>query len=180
MSNITLRTTKGSPLTHEELDNNFNACLGIHNLLHVEDRKPTRIHGGTFTSGAWRTRDLNTIIINNIPGSSLDNNQITLPVGQYWVEGSVPARGVDAHKARLRQVSPNSITLLNATTESTTGATAVSTKSVISGFIDIEQTSIVELQHINNTTATDWGFGAGMLSETSEINIFSQIKIWKI
>lgn len=49
---ITTRVGKGVPLTHEELDANFAACMGLHNLLHVQDQKVQGTHGGTFTSGA--------------------------------------------------------------------------------------------------------------------------------
>ena len=177
---ITLRETKGSPLTHQELDNNFQSILGIHNLLYVEDRKLPTTHGGSFISGAWRTRQLNNIVINNILNSELNNNQITLPIGKYWIEASLPARGVNAHKSRLRQISPTNLTLLNGTTESVTGGQAVSSNSLISGLIELQQISIIELQHYCNSTANDWGFGAGFVAETSEVNIFSRIKIWKL
>src|SRR5690242_14620433 len=41
--------------------------------------------GGTFTSGAWRTRTLNEELRNTL-GASLASNQITLPAGSYYAE----------------------------------------------------------------------------------------------
>lgn len=97
---ISLRENKGSPLTHQEMDNNFkhlSGCLNMNSFLH----KGT--HGGTFTAGAWRTRDLNTVLTNTISGASLSNNQITLPAGKYYVEASAPTTIVHPGEAILEQ-----------------------------------------------------------------------------
>ena len=70
---FTLRKTKGSSLTHEEMDNNFEKSL-FPPFLHIQDQKPQGTYGGTFTAGAWRTRDLNTVLTNTITGASLAAN----------------------------------------------------------------------------------------------------------
>ena len=100
MSNLILREEKGSPLTHQEMDNNtkyLSGCLNMNSFLHIQDQKPQGTNGGTFTSGAWRTRDLNTVLTNTITGASLADNQITLPAGKYYVEASAPAYQTFAH-----------------------------------------------------------------------------------
>ena len=72
-----------------------------HNLLHIRDEKAQNTAGGTFTSGAWRTRDLNTVKTNEITGASLAANQITLPAGTYWVEWSAPAYVVNQNQSKF-------------------------------------------------------------------------------
>lgn len=45
----------------------------------IQDQKSSGTDGGTFTSGAWRTRTLNTTVLNTIgAGFSLSSNQFTL------------------------------------------------------------------------------------------------------
>ena len=50
-------------------DNEF--LITKRKLLHIQDQKTAAVDGGTFTSGARRTRDLNTEITNEISGSGL-------------------------------------------------------------------------------------------------------------
>ncbi len=57
-------------------------------LLHVQDQKAQGTDGGTFTTGAWRTRDLNTVLKNEISGASLAGNRVTLPAGIYLFKAS--------------------------------------------------------------------------------------------
>ncbi|MFW5799509.1 MAG: hypothetical protein ACOCZ5_00800 [bacterium] len=179
-----LREIKGSPLTHQELDQNFNACLGVHNLLHVEDQKPAGTNGGDFISGAWRTRDLNTVVINNIVGASLNNNQITLPAGEYWVEGSAPAHFCDEHKIILISVSPDTDTVLIGSQGLIYGDTSlnIATLSVervfISGGLTLVEEKGFQLQHRCMRTRDNNGFGRA--ADMGYHELYSNLKIWKV
>ncbi|HXF88150.1 MAG TPA: hypothetical protein VNK48_07355 [Xanthobacteraceae bacterium] len=72
-----------------------------------EDQKPSGSHGGTFQSGAWRVRNLNTTVRNVISGASLNaaSGEFTLPAGYFWIEWSAPAFCVRRHKTRLFNVT---------------------------------------------------------------------------
>lgn len=63
----------------------------VYPLLIVKDVKISGTAAGTFSSGAWRTRDLNTVDRNEISGAVLASNQITLPAGRYTVEAYATA-----------------------------------------------------------------------------------------
>jgi len=65
----------------------------------INDTKSSGTHGGTFSSGAWRTRDLNTIVSDTGGHASLSSNQITLEAGTYECFISCPAFDVENHKA---------------------------------------------------------------------------------
>ncbi|MFW6242542.1 MAG: hypothetical protein ACOC2W_00115 [bacterium] len=183
MSNLILREEKGSPLTHEELDNNIKAIKGtlnINNLLHVEDRKPAGTSGGTFTSGAWRTRDLNTVVTNTIAGASLASNQVTLPAGEYWVEGSAPASYVDQHKVIIKNIT-DILTILEGTSEriyTTNSFNHITTHSKISGFFVTNNIKSIELQHRCLTTRDPNGFGRE--TGLGSYELYSVLKIWKV
>ena len=176
---MTLRADKGAILSWNEMDANFRACLGVHNLLHVQDQKPTGTYGGTFTSGAWRTRDLNTVVVNAITGSSLSSNQITLPAGTYFVFSSAVAMRVDCHISRLFNTT-NAQQLLQSTSCWTNSASSAGPgmNSIMFGFFYTAGCSM-ELQHRCSTTLASYGLGyVSNIGQPCEI--FADLKIWKL
>lgn len=148
------------------------------NYLLVTDTKSSGTDGGTFTNGAWRTRDLNTIDINRIAGVTLVSNQIVdLPAGKYKVKTIAPAYTVDGHKSRLRNITAGT-TLKVGTTARASYADAYITNSFITGEFDLASTSTIELQHQAQSTGTTDGFGRA--SGFSEVEIYSIVELWRI
>ena len=145
-------------------------------VLLVQDQKATTVDGGTFTSGAWRVRDLNTAAVNTIAGASISSNTVTLPAGTYDVEGSAPAFAVSRQKARLRQTSGTAATLLVGTSgASDNGAQVV---SLIRGRIVLTESTTLQVQHICFVTKTTNGFG--VQSGSSEIEIYTTITFTEV
>lgn len=125
-------------------------------IMHVYDKKSA--NGGTFTSGAWRTRDLNTIGINTINGASLASNQITLPAGAYFIQATAPAQGVSGHQARLFNVT-TSTTLAYGQNHFSVDYAYTSSASTISAHVTLSTSTVIELQHQCQVTMADFGFG---------------------
>lgn len=71
----------------------------------IEDQKSQNTAGGTFTSGADRTRDLNTLVYNRNSVVSLASNQFTLPAGNWFIKWSAPARDVTENQSFLYDVT---------------------------------------------------------------------------
>lgn len=147
-------------------------------LFSINDEKAQNTDGGTFASGAWRTRDLNTIKTNEITGASLSANQITLPAGTYYCTWSCPASNNSAsakfHQSRLYNITDSSVIILGAHGE-------VAQSSIIrvfgGGRFTISGTKVIEIQHIIDSTVNSIGFGeAGDLAT----EIYSQISIWRL
>lgn len=172
------RTDLLRKLTHQELDDNFKACLGIHNLFHAQDWKTAGTHGGTFTSGAYRTREFNTVILNNIVGASLATNQITLPSGVFWFEALATALHPDSHIARIYNVtSAQELSLSSVVYANRVSTSSIPTGNILfSGKFELGGTSLIELQSIAQTTTT---FGQAAAVGQSR-NIYSDVKIWKV
>jgi hypothetical protein len=148
-------------------------------LLHVRDEKANGTAGGTFTSGAWQTRTLNTSLTNEISGASLSSNQIILPAGTYFIYASLPAMHVNNHKAKLRNVTDSSDTLIG--TNDYAGSTNtgyVNTNSLIKGRFTIASQKTFEIQHRCATTLAGEGFGTGC--SFSVIEVFTDVQIWKV
>jgi len=149
-------------------------------LLHIQDQKPNGTDGGTFTSGTEQTRDLNTVLTNEIAGASLAANQITLPAGTYFIEASAPANTVEHHKTRLRDITGGA-TLLPGTTEKTdaAGGGLITTRSFVKGRFTLGVESDVELQHRCQDTRAGDGFGS-TVAFGPEVELYSDVLIWRI
>jgi hypothetical protein len=148
-----------------------------------QDAKAVNTAGGTFTSGAWRTRDLQTTQVNSISGCSLASNQITLPAGTYYAMATTPSRAVQRNYSRLYNIT-NSATLI-AGSISYSGDPSIQVEepiNVITGVFTITGTKVIELQHYSNGTKNGDGFGSsdGGALDGVQLNIYSQITIEKI
>lgn len=148
-------------------------------LLHIQDKKTANTAGGTFTSGAWRTRDLNTVITNEITGASLGTNVITLPAGTYFCIATAPANAVNGHKARLRKTNGTAETLLIGTSaDARNGIEYNHNCSLVNGRFTITEESTIELQHYCTVGYATTGFG--IPNNIDSLNeIYSEIMIWK-
>lgn len=143
----------------------------------VQDQKASGTEGGTFTNGAWRTRDLNTELEDTHAIASLSSNQVTLPSGTYRCHILAPGRSVNTHAARLRNITA-STTLLS-------GQSARSTEesnSVIVGRFTLATSSALEVQHICESTGSTNGFGISVGSRVTggvATEIYTVAEFWK-
>jgi len=141
------------------------------------DEKTSGTAGGTFTTGAWRTRDLQTTQINQITGASLASNQITLAAGTYRVTAFAPANSVNYHTARLYNITDSSITILGTAMYSDAATAAAQNQSIVEGIFTIAGSKVFELQHYATETRSTYGFG---LAASISANIFTVVSIAKI
>lgn len=143
--------------------------------LHVRDEKAQNTAGGTFTSGAWRTRDLQTVKTNTVSGASVGSNQITLPAGTYWIDASAIGFGVDTHVAKLYNTTTAADVIIG-TVEFSAAASTVSNKSQIRGQFTLTAASVLEIQHRCSATRANNGFGA-LGNLTTEV--YTDVVIWR-
>ena len=140
------------------------------------DTKSSGTAGGTFTNGAWRTRDLNTSQFNGITSASLSSNQISLPAGTYYVVATAPAFYTNEHQLRVQNITDSTTAILGSTTG--TGQQIVNqVQAPLSGSFTITGTKTFELQHRAADTKTDNGFGAPI---SWGDNVYAIISIAKV
>ncbi len=147
--------------------------------IEIHDEKASGTNDGTFTSGAWRTRVLNTITANDDSIASLNTNQITLPAGTYIVDASAPVMGVDLNQMRLYNITDD-VTLLTGTTENSFASldgNSVITHAFLSGKFTLPAPKVLELQHRCTSTCTNYGFGYPCSLGTE---VYAVIKFWKV
>ena len=142
----------------------------------IQDQKTLGTDGGTFTSGAWRTRDLTTLVLDPESLASLAANQVTLVAGTWRINSSAPAFRVNGHQARLRNITAGTTTTLGTSESSGTGGSTTNRSTIIGAFV-IAVSTIFEIQHQCATTRATDGFGsaASFATEIYTDVIFTRI-----
>lgn len=148
---------------------------GSDDYIVVRDEKANNTDGGTFTSGDWRTRDLNVELVDTGNNATLASNQITLLAGTYRCHLMAPAHFVARHKLRLQNIS-DAVTEILGQSADTSGSSVVTVSHVVGRFT-IAATKIFELQHRCVTSRSGDGFGQA--SAFGTIEVYTQAVFWK-
>lgn len=152
---------------------------GTREVLIVEDERTNGTGGGNPANNTdYLTRTLNTIRKNTITGASVTSNVITLPAGTYYIEASAPAYRVTRHKARFRNTTANTTTILGTTERSGDLAQATMSRSFIRGEFTIAASTNFELQHRVDSVPLTNGFGFATFFGDAEI--YSSVFIEKV
>ena len=146
-------------------------------LLHIVDEKSSGTVSGTATAGSFVKRDLNTVKTNEITGASLASSQITLPSGTYFIHASAPAFAVNRHKAKLRNTTDSTDTLIGISSDARTTGEGFSNCEIIGRFTITAQ-KVFEIQHRVQTSSStsDFGLENGM----GVVEIYTNVRIWKV
>lgn len=145
-------------------------------VLHVRDEKAANTAGGTFTSGAWQTRTLNTGKVNEIDGASLATNQITLPAGTYEVEAWAIGNNCGSHKLRLYNTTDGADLVIGMSMAH--GATT-NNAALLKGRFTLTGTKVIELQHRCASTQATTGFGMASNLD-SKVEVYADVFIKEV
>lgn len=148
------------------------------NVLHVEEQQSSGTNGGTFTSGAWQTRALNTSIINTISGASLSSDTITLPSGTYQIDGYAIANQTNGHMTRLQNTTTNT-TIITGSSGIANSTVSENNLSLIKGKFTLSGSTTIQLQHYCNTTFSSGGFGQSV-GISGVVETYSSIFLSKV
>jgi hypothetical protein len=146
-------------------------------MMIVEDQKASGTNAGTFTSGAWLTRTLNTVTTNTIVGASLSASTITLPSGTYYVEFHAPAYAVNSHKAIFRDVTNTVDTIIGESAHCYTGD--VWSTSSGGGVFSISSNTNFIVAHRCSVTSATYGLGTGQAA-FGVTEVYTRVIIWKL
>lgn len=143
----------------------------------VRDEKGATTQGGTFTSGADRTRDLNTEHFDPDGIVSLSSNQFTLQAGTYFIRWSAPAFNVSRHVSQLYNVSDSAIVEIG-TSEYTQSDSNTVTHSTGNARVTITGAKAFEIRHNSQSTQAGNGFGVDTNSQAS-VSVYTVVEIFK-
>ena len=146
-------------------------------VAYLVDEKATTTAGGTFTSGAWRHRDLQTEYYDTI-GMTFGTNTFIFPdaAGTYYIDWSCPAVAVVGHQSRLYNVTDTAVVKYG--TSSRAGNNDFQTLSNGSALVTLTATATFQIEHYCSTTAATYGFGDN--TDFSVVEIYTTVKIMQI
>lgn len=149
----------------------------IYVLLQEQQTQNTNSSG--FTSGAWRTRPLNTEVSDVGGLCSLSSNQFTLAAGTYVIRAVAPAYYVNRHQTRLQNVTDGSTVLVGqgAYAFRDVGGDSGMTLSVLTGIFTIAASKALELQHQCQTSNATNGMGLACNFTTE---VYAIVELWKV
>lgn len=139
----------------------------------IADQKSSGTQGGTATSGAWRTRDLNTEIADPDGIVSISTNEFTLGAGTYLIRWTAPAHTIVHHQSRLynstdaTEVAVGQSSMMNVSGISISGGSA---RTTIAG------SKAFRIEHRCSTTLSSEGFGRACSFGTEQ---YTLVEIYK-
>ena len=131
---------------------------GIQTYAIICDQKAQNTAGGTATSGAWRTRDLNTEIADPDGIVSIASNQFTLGAGNYIIEATMPIYSVNDYGTRLYNVTSSTVAQHGQSGYARADSNVMNFPSLVAR-VAITGNTTFEIQQRVNTTSTTYGFG---------------------
>ena len=124
----------------------------------IADQKSATTQGGAFTTGAWRTRDLNTEIADADSIVTISSNQFTLGAGSYLIRGYASVYRTNGHQTRLYNVT-DSAEVAVGTNGMSHSSYYTMNPSVVTGRVTITGDTVFEFQHRCANTVNTYGYG---------------------
>ena len=144
-------------------------------LLHVQDQQASGNAGASVVG--FQTRNLNTILTNEITGASLSSNQITLPAGTYFIDAEVPGYFCARHNAHLNNDTDGAIIGVDIGAYTHNTKANVVTHSFIKGRFTISsQKNFSITQYFQVAFSAGLGISASNGVTTS---IYANVRIWR-
>lgn len=161
---------------------------GNTDIWFIKDEKTSGTDGGTFSSGAWQTRVLNTINKPSGTGTQVQlavapagANQLRIEDGLYRIVSRAPAFAVFSHTSRLQNVTDAVTEIVGSVSTSQVvilGDVSVSISVIDDVFVVSGGPKIYEIQHRCDTTNTGDGFGVAAGFGVSEV--YTQVTIERL
>ena len=151
----------------------------------IVDGKVNNTDGGTFTAGAWRTRDLNHELTDEDSIVSISSNQFTLAAGNYLIVSTAPAIQVGTHQLRIYNVTDSAQVEVGQPEFAGHISSGPGNVSRVVARVSIAASKTFEIQHRCITTSGGtWGFGTangGGLNWASGANsvFYTYVEIYK-
>jgi hypothetical protein len=139
----------------------------------IADQKTQNTHGGTFTNGAWRERDLQTELADPDSIVSISANQFTLGAGSYYFRWRALTHGAGGHQSRLYNVTDAASVAISESGKDYGGYGGVSVGSARAVIAGTKAFSI-EHQGINTVSTYGLGYAANITTEQ-----YTTVEIYK-
>jgi hypothetical protein len=149
-------------------------------VAYLVDQKAQGTDGGTFTSGAWQHRDLQTEHYDTI-GITFGTNTFVMPVGTFYIDWSCPGIGCYYHKSRLYNITSAAVIKYGTSSlsriNSAYGDAQNQTLSNGSALVTLSATATFKIEHRCSLTAATNGMGS---DSGFEVETYTTVKIMQI
>ena len=154
-----------------------SAPKSVHNkqLMHVQDQKPNGTDGGSSVAGD-NDRDLNNVLVNEISGASLSNNEVTLPAGEYYIEAKSVLYIGSGTRNKIKTSAD--VELLRGPNVWTRDGTTNSTVVPVSGRITLAAPTAIKVS--SATTVSTAANGLGRTGGDPGNEVYTDLRIWKL
>ena len=153
-------------------DDGVRLGTGVPDFI-LEDQKAQNTDGGTFTSGAWQTRTLNTEVRDDGGIVSISSNEFT-PTVNGWVYWEAPALKVDNHQSRLYNVTDTAVA---GTGTSMFAANSGDGNNFSTGWAAVTAAKAYRIEHQCATTRNTDGFGQASDFGTE---VYARVLFWRV
>lgn len=143
----------------------------------VVDEKPLGTYGGSFTSGARRIRDINTIMHDDTEVVQVSGNQITLPAGTYRARIIAPGINVGVHRIWLRDIT-NSADLGESMSSLASAGSQTQNNVVLVAYFVVSEATVFEVQHQCTSSQNTYGFGYAV--GFGSVEIYTIAEFWRV
>lgn len=132
----------------------FDRPLAYNPEVYLYERQATGVNGGSFISGAWRTRQLNTEV-DTYGVCTLTAAQFTLVPGEYTIIAAAEANNAGIHQTRLRNITASTDIIIGTSSR----LANASSSSFLTAQFTITVSTVFELQHRCSASRNNDGFG---------------------
>ncbi len=147
-------------------------------LLHIRDEKTANTDGGASLANDFQTRVLNTVIgVNEISGSSLASDTITLPAGTYEIQCTSPSVETTKTKVYLYNKDDAEYTIIGQNQYSR-GVLIQANYAYLYGQFRIEVETDFEIRLWTNEAEATNGLGKKM--NDGELEVYTEVMIRKL
>ena len=152
-------------------------------IAYLVDEKADTTAGGTFTSGSWQHRDLQTEYYDTI-GMTFGTNTFIFPdaVGTYYIDWSCPAMTVVGHQSRLYNITDAAVVKYGTSSRSMLNAAYNDAWTVSlsygSALVSLSATATFKIEHRCSTTRATYGLGDNV--DFGGVELYTTVKILQI
>jgi len=132
--------------------------------------------GTNGNSGNWRKRDINTTQVNNLSDGSISGNSIHLKQGKYIIRAVAASYGIGTNKLRLTTNGNDVIAVGTVSPAEASGG-----YPEVTGYLEVTNNAIVDVEHLYETRNDTDGFGNGFVfTGDSTPYDFLQVHVWQV
>ena len=129
-------------------------------LAKVHDSGDATTYFGAYTTGDWRTRDIDTEISDEDGIVTISSNQFTLQAGNYFIRFACSMYHINKHATRLQNITDSTTAGIGEPNSSYTYSATLMTTGTCR--VSIDSAKVFEVQGYPSTTKATNGFGEDM------------------